>query len=478
VTSEYGYKSDFPELLCLDADTGEILWQRQINHLEQAIPDPAAREKVAGIWRQILARQRIVNALKMVKDPEARKEWEAKLAANPMPSDQKTLGRYSLGFEAFRNYAGDNGKMVGTAFPTPCTDGEYIYVHTLWSQIACYDFDGNVKWFQWYGKKKRDVRIGKERMKEFFRSPVLWNDPAGNGAGLLIVDMEVVRAFDRRTGDVRWEVDRAAWNVPLDTCHGEHLSPKIFRVGETDFLWSYSPSVPVAIRLADGKSFPVEGWKYPGTGIAVNSDASDTLFLAGGSHHGGWANKGECETPPPAGIKLSFDGHTLTTKPLWFGLHGKPFGGDDVPLAYAGGRAFLLSYDKGFRSAIVDAETGKVLKGLTAGGTGERVVPPTRHMFAIASGRIYGLGRTSKVPQIRKDDEPCEAFLDVYDLDGKRLATNAILGPRIEGEFKAMSLAAAMPNWFSYSCPFTLSGDRIYIRSNYLLHCIGERRSK
>lgn len=46
VMSEHGVAHGFPELLCLDADTGKILWRREINHLEIAIP--VARRRAQG----------------------------------------------------------------------------------------------------------------------------------------------------------------------------------------------------------------------------------------------------------------------------------------------------------------------------------------------------------------------------------------------------------------------------------------------
>ncbi len=50
--SEFGYQSDFPELVCVDANTGKLLWKREINHLSIAVPDEQARKKAAAAWRQ------------------------------------------------------------------------------------------------------------------------------------------------------------------------------------------------------------------------------------------------------------------------------------------------------------------------------------------------------------------------------------------------------------------------------------------
>jgi hypothetical protein len=38
-----------------------------------------------------------------------------------------------------------------------------------------------------------------------------------------------------------------------------------------------------------------------------------------------------------------------------------------------------------------------------------------------------------------------------------------------------MHTTAHTENWFSYSNPFTISGDRIYVRGCYMLYCIGEK---
>ena len=52
VMSEPGWKSDFPELVCMDLENGKLLWQRQIDHLEQAVPDAARRDLSAPQTRQ------------------------------------------------------------------------------------------------------------------------------------------------------------------------------------------------------------------------------------------------------------------------------------------------------------------------------------------------------------------------------------------------------------------------------------------
>jgi outer membrane protein assembly factor BamB len=481
--SDFGYKSDFPELVCVDARDGRLLWQRAINHLAIAIPDEQERAKVAQAWHDHLAWRREYTTLKAelaAAEEAARAAVEEKMRAKGMVGpDPKTppagaspvshwrlakenpgIAKAGLFFDAWRN--GFGGWWPGSTFATPCSDGQSVYVATAWRQYGCFDLDGNLKWLKWFaqgrGRGKGDSGDGCGAN----RSPLLWGD-------LFIADtFNFVRALDRRTGALKWEIDRATLGIGQHEVH----SPVVITVGGVDVLWCNGP---LAIRLADGKALKVEGWENPCMMSVVNADEPDTIYATGGGEHGGWVEKGNGPHPPPAAVKFTLAGETLKATVLWSGVEGAARPSNCATLAYHDGKVLYCNRV----GVMLDPRTGKVLKGSAAPksrSAGERAVPPTGSMYAIAGGRIYGSGTGGEHGcEKRKDDLEARLTMEVYSLDGKPLAVNSLQGPKLEGEYKAMNRAALIPNWFSYSMPFTVAGDRLYVRGCYMLYCIGAR---
>ena len=462
--SEPGFESDFPVLTCVDANTGKVLWQREVNHLAVAVPDAAAREQVARTWHDHVAWRREYLQLRSELAMASNKPpIEATMKAKGMVSDNpkkappgaippKEVTHAGLFWDAWRT--GFGGWYPGVTFATPCTDGEFVYVATAWRSYACFDMEGNQKWLQWFPSKgKNDHSDGCGNC----RSPLVWND-------LVIVDNNAfVRALDRTTGRLVWEVSREAVGV------GQHeiASPVLFKVGGVDLIWCNGP---VAIQLNDGKPFKVVGWKSPGMMVVANTDVPDILYLTGGGEHGGWEAKGTGTNPPPAAIQLAFDGDVLKATVLWTGVEGKPLGANCSTLAYHAGKVYFWNRT----GIILDARTGKVLAG-TPGKGGKAAAPNTTQIYAIAGDRIYGLGAGEHGSEKRRDSAGAKVLAQVFTLDGGKLAENALYGPKLEGAFAAMHRVAHTENWFSYSNPFTISGDRIFVRGCYMLYCIGAK---
>ncbi len=104
----------------------------------------------------------------------------------------------------------------GYAAPTPAADGERVYALLGSAVLAALDTDGNPVWRKELPRPYHfDVAIAS--------SPVLWKDTLillcdeTNGASRLL-------AFDRKTGDVRWDVKRP--EVGFD-----HSTPALVEVG-------------------------------------------------------------------------------------------------------------------------------------------------------------------------------------------------------------------------------------------------------
>ncbi len=463
LTTEPGWKQDFPTLNCFDAATGKLLWQREVNQLPAT---GLTEEKQAESLRQyqdILAKWR--TSYQLLYDWQTGQDKDKalkKMAAMGLQFDPKSFNAsYGVlrrakfpwkefcfrkaGFqsETWQHGCGYSISCVGQSFPTPVTDGQSIYVATAFMGFACYDFDGNLKWLRFspgsYGGK-----WGVDYCK-FARSPLLYGD-------LLISDMaDVVRAFDKKTGQTRWSHDLTGGKCT------SMVLPAIITCGDTDILLSKNR----AYRLPDGKELTVEGWRLQGITRLAKHDERNVVFFTGGGEHGNWENKGKSETPPPVAARFTLEGDTLKVKVLWSGIDGRAVGGH-TGIVYHDGK---LHHPSG---RILEALTGKTL----AGGRSrrDRATPGTRHLLWIANGHVYGVD--SDRPREGAPRGRCE----VYTLDGKKVAENFLPVAPVEGE-KAPQIIqqTGYPSWtFSYSCPFTIAGDRIYIRSNDDLWCIGK----
>jgi hypothetical protein len=496
VTTEPGWKHDFPVLNCFDAGSGRLLWQREVNQLPATGLSAERQEEVLREYRDILAKwrksYRLFHEWHSAADAEGKKQALEKMASLGLKFDaERFQASYGVlrradfpwkefcfreaGFqsETWQHGCGYSISCVGQSFPTPVTDGEHVYVATAFMGFACYDLDGNLKWLKFspgsYGGK-----WGVDYCK-FARSPLLH----GN---LLISDMaDLVRAFDKRTGELLWSHDRTGGK-----CTGMTL-PAIITVDGTDVLISKSR----AYRLPDGKELTVEplrrsrvarlleddepagesravplptgeevtarGMKPCGITRLVKHDERDVVFFTGGGEHGNWPDKGNNEIPPPMAVRFSLDGSTLRGEVLWSGINGQKVCGH-TGIVYHDGKVY-------WRGCVLDAETGRLLAGTRRKRQG--ATPGTRHLLWVADGHVYGL-------QAGKEGE---GICEVYTLDGERVAVNVLPTAKTEGE-KADQIIeqTGRPQWsFSYACSFAIAGDRIYVRSNDDLWCIGRK---
>src|SRR5262245_16584466 len=97
----------------------------------------------------------------------------------------------------------------GYSAPTPCTDGERVYALFGSSEIAALGFDGQIIWRKEITPFAWDVAIG--------GSPILYRDTV-----LVLADgtkpaISRLIAFDRKTGDVKWEHKRPDANFNHST---------------------------------------------------------------------------------------------------------------------------------------------------------------------------------------------------------------------------------------------------------------------
>jgi len=439
VLCETGPDNLFPLLLCIDADSGKVLWQREIDHLPAITDDPARQEDLRRRVRAHFDREsELISAFVKEggKSPQIDKAHEQEMRRlydeMGLIRDKFRRGPYSKGFEC-----------MGEAFGTPVSDGNNVFVATYWGGFACFDFDGNRKWLA-YSRGNRWTWCNPGR------SPILYgNQLIYNGGG-------TVRALDKRTGKLLWKQEDPpnAYSI---------VTPAVITVGGKDVLLAAGPA---AYLLPEGKPLKVEGWVSEGMQILVKHDEPDVAFFCGSGEHCGWINKGDTEIQPPAAFRFTLEGETLKGRVLW---HGGDLGGR----AAWGGTSPWMVYDQGrfyhVGGAIVEATTGKVLAGSFE--RFKNAVPPTRHMLAIAGGHVFGLLTAAKA-----GNDP-KATLSVFTLDGQRVADNSLTRPPTTPQQKRMmNYVTGNEDWggFSYGATFTFEKDRIYIRSMLHLICIGK----
>ena len=126
----------------------------------------------------------------------------------------------------------------GYSAATPCTDGERVYALFGSSELVALDFDGQIVWRKDIAPYAWDVAIG--------TSPVLYQDTV-----LVLADGSQPKnsrliAFDRKTGDVKWE-------QPRPTNSFSHSTPVLVQVnGKPQLLVSAAKAVE-GLDPADGR---------------------------------------------------------------------------------------------------------------------------------------------------------------------------------------------------------------------------------
>jgi outer membrane protein assembly factor BamB len=117
----------------------------------------------------------------------------------------------------------------GYSAPTPCTDGERVYALFGSSELAALDFDGKLLWRKEITPYAWDVAIG--------TSPVIYRDTV-----LVLADGTMPKhsrliAFDRKSGEIRWEQPRSMSNF-------SHSTPLLVEVkGKPQLLVSASGAI-------------------------------------------------------------------------------------------------------------------------------------------------------------------------------------------------------------------------------------------
>ena len=253
--------SEVSDLMCLDKQTGKVLWIRSSPEFEALSNEDrktnsAFAERLAPLAAELtkansdavaVLNAQLPGALTTVSrtlDPvlKRKRDLEKKIQDEQLAIDKKGFARYW-------------GQAVfGFAGQTPTSDGKHVCVFFTTGVTACYDLDGNHKWIA--GGRGGGSEHGN------FASPLL----VGNR---LVIWANEMRAYDVDSGKLVWTNAAKAFNT-----YGS-----LFRVesgGElvAAFQWGFFA------RIRDGQ--PIWDKGVFGDSVTTPIVEGDTIFAHGG----------------------------------------------------------------------------------------------------------------------------------------------------------------------------------------------------
>ncbi|HXX93547.1 MAG TPA: PQQ-binding-like beta-propeller repeat protein, partial [Planctomycetota bacterium] len=193
------------DLVCLDKQTGSILWIRSNPTFESLSADekkalPGLEEKLTPFSAQLAkANQDAVEALNShlaTALTSASRPPSGPLTKKREIEKQIDTAQLALNKKTFeQNWA---QAVFGFAGPTPVSDGKKVYAFFTTGVSACYDLDGNRKWIN------HGAGMGSEHGN--FASPVL----CGNR---FIVWANEMRGYDVDSGKLAWTAPAKSFNT-------------------------------------------------------------------------------------------------------------------------------------------------------------------------------------------------------------------------------------------------------------------------
>ena len=506
VTCEPGWRHAEPLLLCVDADSGKLLWQREVDHFDLLPADEQAEAKAVRkrFWEKHRIAWRMnydasiggVEVVQRLKRRAAELDigigtgWRAGYGYPGRFSKIRDSDGIPFTFAVDGNKGARGGSRetswlfrshrwrmpswhqgsVGFAYAAPVSDGRCVYVANTHRVLACYDLDGNLVWMRWH----RDALPNRS---DLVSAPILtgWPEglprrggPAGD-AGMVLVCWDDTVTGAARLGGNRYEVwayDKASgetlWSRPIRTGICAPMLP--LRLTSPDGRRRLDVVVAedgTVLRLRDGEV--LTGGIGKAAPVNLVTDGVDTIFLgngtAGGHHTPGadqkWAEQGIIA------VKLALtQADEAAASLLW---RAKVTCGSAALVFHKG----VLYVFKGGGCAALDAKTGQVLareaKGL-ARYDGYATAAAGKHLF-----------------QLENEGKCCvlQAAPEMKVVSRPRLEMAAPEGEKkdqvIEQTGKAAVGGGGWFGWhFGRTAPF-LTGNRIFIRSMDYLYCIGKK---
>ena len=404
------------ELLCLDKQSGRILWTA--SHSYYGALTDEERKGLPALEQQVAP---LVAQLKAEPDRTRRIELRAKIQELLLAIDKQQFE--ILGNDHFSAHFG----IVGFTMSTPISDGEHIFVWCGNGVAACYDLAGRRQWI---------TRIHAGELT-YASSPALAD-------GVLVVFLNHLYGLDAKTGKLLWEQPKIHKNVAsllparlsgkdvVVTQQGEVIDPVngalLFRPrGQTSGDTGWSPPV----ILGETMYFP----KY---GVAQLN-----LFDFTNAATANWKPKEVASIGMPGEINRGPDGQWLDRwtagSPL---IHEK--------LAYVVDMYAVLY--------VLDLESQKLV---------------SRQQLDLRGFTHYNALAVAASPTLVGNQ------LLVLDNQGTTLVFEPGPTPKLVGRNEIQTqLDRAWPvpaqETLAYAPPI-VDGNRLYLRGERYLYCIGER---
>jgi len=189
--------SDFADLVCLDKQTGRLLWIRSNSDFEgqtdeERKAEPAYGEKLAPLAAQLeQANAEVVEALNALQAdapaaavrPPAPALLKKRAIEKQIQDEQQAIDK-----KKYKRYWAQG--VYGYSGPTPTSDGRRVFACFASNVVACYDLDGRRRWIT------LGTSVGWPE-KGNFVSPLL----CGNR---LVVQANEMRGYDADTGKLLW----------------------------------------------------------------------------------------------------------------------------------------------------------------------------------------------------------------------------------------------------------------------------------
>ena len=287
----------------------------------------------------------------------------------------------------------EGGHYTGSlASNSAVTDGEHVFAYFGSHGLYCLDMNGDVKWQKQFGEMQTKHGHGESA------SPVLHGDNV-----FINWDHDgpcFVAAFDKRTGQQVWKVDRdeeTSWSSPIII---ENDGRAMLIVAGTNRLRAYDPTTGKVIWECGGLS----------SNIVATPVAADGMLFAGSSY----------EKKAFLAIRLdrAKGDITGTDRIAWTRNRGTPY--VPSPLLY-GDSVYFLTHYQGILSRV-DAVTGIDKPGaIRLGNIGNIYASPVA-----GGGRVYVTDLDGKTIVVSHDDQP--KILTINTLDDEFAASAAIVG--------------------------------------------------
>lgn len=480
--------SEPDELVCVDADSGQILWKTSVM-IDQFIPETdraAVRTALGQVEDQALALDipaevagQWVGAIAPLVDPavsqtaqriaEIRNQVAAtgtrissahtKLPANLIVSKESAdmLAKHQLltrqagskPEDDVYNRAGIGWHAhIGFTMPTPVSDGKHVWYKTALGAMACLDLDGKVVW------NKRIPTRGGTALQTFH----------GCGSPLLIGDRLFYQTLghnlicvEKTTGKELWSW---TYNFKTDGPGAQdrgHTSPSHLRLNGRDLIQTGIGPIldPVTGKVLERTGFRPAGHS-PTRGIMIRDDVVIQRTSRG-----------------LVGLRYQLQGDKVNVVALWVGAENSNIG-FTLPVFFGN---FLYSF-KAQEAATVGGPSAQLfalrLDGNPPAANGQ---PPEPAIYTIPWPQNVPAAWTIPMADAKgkKDKIPDGYYYATPAIaDGHFFYGHDALGVtavKLAGENSTV-IAQNFMDLGIRSTPF-FQGNRMYVRSQHYLYCIG-----